>query len=157
MRRSEGSDLQSTVPQLRAYLGTFTGNLERGDSILLSIFEEIEREGQGRPNPIDLFQRAHKHAISPRQEQPEVVVGMFALTATPPPAEVSLDWNMAPFRAAFAKLSVNHREVLFLVEVAHLTYKEAAGVCGCAIGTIRSRLARARAKIYAHLDPIGEW
>jgi RNA polymerase sigma-70 factor (ECF subfamily) len=43
-------------------------------------------------------------------------------------------WQMAP----------NHREILMLVGALGLEYEEAAKVIGCAVGTVRSRLSRAR-------------
>jgi len=48
------------------------------------------------------------------------------------------------FRRAFWELSDDHREVLILVGASGLSYEEAAEVCNCAIGTIKSRVSRAR-------------
>ena len=53
--------------------------------------------------------------------------------------------ELPDFKRAFAALSPSHREVLGLIVIQELTYKEAATVCGCAVGTLRSRLSRARA------------
>ena len=50
-------------------------------------------------------------------------------------------------QGAMRQLSHEHREVLILVGAAGLTYEEAAEVCGCALGTIKSRVNRARAKL----------
>ncbi|EYD76941.1 RNA polymerase, sigma-24 subunit, ECF subfamily [Rubellimicrobium mesophilum DSM 19309] len=44
-------------------------------------------------------------------------------------------------------LSPAHREILILVPVLGLGYEEAAEVCGCSVGTIKSRLSRARAAL----------
>jgi len=51
------------------------------------------------------------------------------------------------FRRAFWQLSDDHREVLILVGASGLSYEEAAEVCGCAIGTIKSRVSRARSEL----------
>jgi len=48
---------------------------------------------------------------------------------------------------AVQRLSPLRREALLLVVVHGLSYEEAAGVCGCAVGTIKSRVARARAEL----------
>lgn len=48
------------------------------------------------------------------------------------------------FQDAFWSLSEEHREVLTLVGATGLSYEEAAKICGCAVGTIKSRLSRAR-------------
>lgn len=46
-----------------------------------------------------------------------------------------------------ARLSPERRTVFFLTQVLGLSYEEAAEVCACPVGTIRSRLARARADL----------
>lgn len=53
---------------------------------------------------------------------------------------------------AFWKLSPPHREILMLVGAMGLGYDEAAKVIGCAVGTVRSRLSRARAELQTTLD-----
>jgi hypothetical protein len=49
------------------------------------------------------------------------------------------------------RLSAEHREVLTL-SVSGLFYDEAAAVCGCAVGTMRSRTSRARNRLAQTLD-----
>jgi RNA polymerase sigma factor (sigma-70 family) len=51
--------------------------------------------------------------------------------------------------AALAGLSRGHREVLLLIAWADLTYEETAQALGTSVGTVRSRLHRARKKIRA--------
>ena len=55
--------------------------------------------------------------------------------------------------AAIAALPVEYREALVLVELQGLTYAETAGVLECPVGTVRSRLYRARAMLTATLGP----
>jgi RNA polymerase sigma-70 factor (ECF subfamily) len=50
-------------------------------------------------------------------------------------------------RAALLQLPHEHREALILVGGAGLTYQEAAEICGCALGTIKSRVNRGRARL----------
>lgn len=49
---------------------------------------------------------------------------------------------------AVEQLSPLRREALILVAVHGLSYEEAAAVCDCAVGTIKSRVARARAELH---------
>lgn len=56
---------------------------------------------------------------------------------------------------ALAALSPDHREVIVLREVEGLEYEEMAAVLGCRLGTVKSRLARARAALLARLA--GVW
>lgn len=55
--------------------------------------------------------------------------------------------DLADFRAALAQLPEDQREVLILVGASGLSYEEAAEICGVAIGTIKSRMNRARTRL----------
>ena len=48
---------------------------------------------------------------------------------------------------ALAKLPVDQREALILIVAEGLSYEEAAQVCGVAVGTVKSRVARARERL----------
>ncbi len=54
---------------------------------------------------------------------------------------------------AVLSLPAHYREVLVLCELQDMSYAEAAGVLGCAIGTVRSRLNRARTMLTEKLRP----
>ena len=54
-------------------------------------------------------------------------------------------------RQSLAALAPHYRDVLILCELSELTYAEAAQVCGIEIGTVRSRLSRARAQFAQRL------
>jgi RNA polymerase sigma-70 factor (ECF subfamily) len=54
-------------------------------------------------------------------------------------------------RRAVAALAPHYRDVLILCELSELSYAEAAQVCGIDIGTVRSRLSRARAQLAQRL------
>ena len=56
-------------------------------------------------------------------------------------------------RRALATLAPHYRDVLILCELSELSYAEAAQVCGIDIGTVRSRLSRARAQLAQRLAP----
>ena len=55
--------------------------------------------------------------------------------------------QMKDFTAAFAELNVEQREALLLVGASGFSYEEAADMCGVAVGTIKSRIGRARQKL----------
>jgi RNA polymerase sigma-70 factor (ECF subfamily) len=56
-------------------------------------------------------------------------------------------------RRAVAAIAPHYRDVLILCELSELSYAETAQVCGIDIGTVRSRLSRARAQLARHLAP----
>lgn len=60
--------------------------------------------------------------------------------------------ELLAMRDALAKLSSARREALMLVGAAGMSYEEAAEVCGCAVGTIKSRVSRARTELQRLLD-----
>lgn len=71
-------------------------------------------------------------------------------------AEVqSLNLELDDLRRALALLSDEHREALVLVGAAGLSYEEAAEIIGCPVGTIKSRVSRARLALSKHLDSEG--
>ena len=65
--------------------------------------------------------------------------------ATPPNQESAVD--MSDFLVALSKLAPEHRDVLLMVGASGLSYEETAEICGVAVGTIKSRLNRARARL----------
>src|SRR5579883_2791964 len=63
--------------------------------------------------------------------------------------------ELADFRKALAKLPPEQREALTMIGATGLSYEEAAEICGVAIGTIKSRLNRARTKLAELLSAEG--
>lgn len=55
--------------------------------------------------------------------------------------------HLADMQAALNKISSERREAILLVGASGFTYEEAAEICGCAVGTVKSRVARARADL----------
>lgn len=55
--------------------------------------------------------------------------------------------DLADFRAALERLPHDQREALVLVGAEGFSYEEAAQICGCAVGTIKSRVNRARNRL----------
>jgi RNA polymerase sigma-70 factor (ECF subfamily) len=72
-----------------------------------------------------------------------------------PATDATQEWSIRgeEVRHAINRLPPHHREVLVLIGVLGVSYGEAASICDCAIGTIKSRLNRARAGI---LEILGE-
>jgi RNA polymerase sigma-70 factor (ECF subfamily) len=62
---------------------------------------------------------------------------------------------IARVRQATLTLPANYREVVVLCDLQEMSYDEAAAVIGCAVGTVRSRLHRARALLSGKLRELG--
>ena len=74
--------------------------------------------------------------------------------AVHPPQHGSMD--LQDMKRALAKLPDDQREAIILVGASGLSYEEAAEVCGCAIGTVKSRVSRARTALQDILQIAGE-
>jgi RNA polymerase sigma-70 factor (ECF subfamily) len=70
---------------------------------------------------------------------------MAANLATHPEQPGHLD--MVDFREALNQLAPDQREALILVGASGFSYDEAAEICGCAVGTVKSRVNRARTRL----------
>lgn len=66
-------------------------------------------------------------------------------------ADSELDWQEAEVGQALDKLPESFRSVVLLVDMEGLNYEEAAGVLNCPVGTVRSRLFRARKILFIEL------
>ena len=76
------------------------------------------------------------------------------------PPEQSGRLDFQDLRRALAKLPVEQREAVLLVGAEGLSYVEAASICGVAVGTIKSRVNRARTRLadlmaVQHAEDIG--
>ena len=70
-------------------------------------------------------------------------VSAFA-TSSDPAETISRAQATRQLRSAILRLPVRYREMIVLCELNGLSYEEAAAIAGCPIGTVRSRLSRAR-------------
>jgi len=61
--------------------------------------------------------------------------------------------DLVDIELLLADLSPERREALVLTQVLGLSYQEAAAICGCPIGTVRSRVARGREDLLAATRP----
>ncbi len=56
-------------------------------------------------------------------------------------------WNSRSFAPLSPNFRSDQREALILVGASGFSYEEAANICGCAVGTIKSRVNRARTRL----------
>ena len=72
--------------------------------------------------------------------------------AAPPLDRLVREEELDSLRSAIQSLPLNYREVVVLCDMEELSYEEAALRLGCAVGTVRSRLHRARAILLAKMQ-----
>lgn len=60
--------------------------------------------------------------------------------------------DLEDLQRGLSKLPPEQREAIMLIGASGCSYEEAASICGCAVGTIKSRVSRARRSLLAHLE-----
>jgi RNA polymerase sigma-70 factor (ECF subfamily) len=78
----------------------------------------------------------------------------IADSAPAPLQRLLADETSEEVRCALHKIAAHYREVLILYEMHELSYVEIAQICDIDIGTVRSRLSRARSKLTVLLSPL---
>lgn len=146
-RPEDASDLvQETF--LRAYR-TFANFTEGTNAkawlftILYSIFINKYRKEQREPDTISLDER--EETFEQTLANPDWEASFSALV------DSELNWVEPEVRQALGQLPENFRTAILLVDVEGLTYEEAAAVITCPVGTLRSRLFRARRVLFVAL------
>jgi RNA polymerase sigma-70 factor (ECF subfamily) len=146
------------VPRLRAFAISFTGNRDRADDLvqdtLLRAWSNLDKFERGTNLEAWLFTILRNLVHSEyrkRKHEVEDVDGFYAARLkTHPDQQAHLDYE--DFRTALAKLQPDQREALLLVGAHGMSYEEAAQVTGVALGTIKSRVNRARNRLGELLD-----
>ena len=151
-------DLLASIPNLRAFAVSLAGNSERADDLvqetLMKAWAKFDTFQEGTNLRAWLFTILRNNLYSEhrkRRREVEDVDGIYAGTLVAAPEQQGhLDFE--DFRRALAQLPLDQREALILVGAQGFSYEEAANVCGCAVGTIKSRVNRARARLAALLS-----
>lgn len=140
--------------RLFAYAAHITGNLNLAEDVvqesLVAVWQGARRfRGEGRVVAWLLSIVHHKALNAVRGRSPVALVQVEKIVdESPSPDErVVLSERRKLLRAGLARLSLEHRTVLELVFYQGLSQNEAAQICNCPVGTIKSRLSYAKAKL----------
>ena len=151
-------EMLDAIPHLRAFAISLTGNITYADDLvqtaLLRGLEHIDKYQPGTNMQAWLFTilRNQFYTDCRRKgrevEDPEgLMAGNLAIM---PEQGAWLDFT--DMLAALARLSVEQREALLLVAAEGVSYEDAAQICGTNIGTIKSRINRARTRLAELMD-----
>jgi len=99
--------------------------------------------------------RGREDATDPADLQDDARLAEASIDHDTPLERVLKSEAAEEVRRALAAIAPHYRDVLILCELSELTYAEAAQVCGIDIGTVRSRLSRARAQLAQRLSHYG--
>lgn len=143
--------LLGAIPALRAFAHSLADDEERGDALvqdtLLRAWTASDGADGGDATPW-LFTILRARFYAERRRGPGPAGGAGARRAPPEGRTEAL-----PLREALRRLPDAQREALILVGGQRFTYGEAAAICGVAVGTLKSRVSRARARLAAELEP----
>ncbi len=154
-------ELLATLPHLRAFARGLCGRPDVADDLVqetaIKAWTARERFNEGTNMRAWTFVILRNHFRSElrrgrREGEYDEAVAERVLVA-PPSQEGPL--HLDDMQRALQKLPAERREALLLVGAGGFSYEEAAEICGCAIGTMKSRVARGRAALAVLLDDEG--
>ena len=147
------SQMLQALPHLRAFAISLTGDLVRADDLvqetILRGLTSLDRFEPGTNMRSWLFTILRNLFLSERKRrrrEVEDVDGAFS-SRVPVLPEQGARLDMQDLQAALAKLTPEQREALLLIAAQGLSYEETAQICGTNIGTIKSRINRARTRL----------
>lgn len=152
------SDLLELIPFLRAFARSLCGNQETADDLaqetLVKAWQARDMFAPGTNLKAWLFTILRNQFYSDRrrawrqapwdQEAAERIPGSAG--------EQSWAAELSDTARALSCLSDEQREALILVGAGGFSYEDAAHICNCAVGTVKSRVARARKSLIAILE-----
>ena len=143
----------ATLPSLRAFAISLTGNRDAADDLvqdaILRAWTNLDKFEPGSSMTAWLFTILRNAFYSEYRKSRREVDDPDGLHAgrlgTPPNQSYTCEYQ--ELLEALAKLSPGQREALILIGAQGMTYDEAAHVSGVPSGTMKSRVARARARL----------
>lgn len=147
----------AAVPSLRAFAISLSGNVDRADDLvqgtLVRAIANID-SFQPRTNMLawlfTILRNQFRSEYRKRRREVEDEDGSYLDSLTSAPEQHGR-LELKELIAALAKLPLGQREALVLVGASGFSYDEAAAICGTPVGTIKSRVNRARALLAEEL------
>jgi len=152
------AEMVQLVPQLHTFARSLCRDGVHADDLvqeaLLRAIDNIERFKPGTNLKAWLFtivRNEHYSQLRRRKfEAHDISSDVLPEPSVPPDHDGELE--LRDLNRALAMLSAGQRAALILVSASGFSYEEAAAICGCAVGTIKSRVARARTSLLAMLE-----
>ncbi|HJU15454.1 MAG TPA: RNA polymerase sigma factor [Stellaceae bacterium] len=159
MNRRFSDQLVAVLPRLRRFARGLTGSVVDADDLVQAAcerallrqhqFEEGTRFDSWMFRIVQTIWIDQIRAREVRKEGEEIAEERLGSDA--PVRRIEARLGLDEVRRAVGRLSPDQRTVLLLVTVDGLSYKEAAQAIGIPVGTVMSRLARARVALHMQL------
>jgi RNA polymerase sigma factor (sigma-70 family) len=159
MTPEDARAIEQLIPNLRRYARALVRDPDLADDLVQDCLERaISRFHYFEPGTnlrgwlfTILLNIVRSHTRSAKWRNQALPLDDLNSRATVPCSqEVSL--TMRDLQRAFDQLAPSFREVIMIVAVEGLSYEEAAGIIGTPVGTVRSRLSRARSQLREALE-----
>jgi len=151
-------ELVAQIGSLRAFAVSLCGDRERADDLvqetLYKAWNHLDSFKEGTNLKAWLFTILRNTFFSERRKRKREVEdadGSLAARLSSRPEQHG-HMDMKDFQEALSELPDDQREALILVGAAGFSYEEAAEISGCAVGTIKSRVNRARNRLVETLE-----
>ncbi|MBK1717238.1 RNA polymerase sigma factor [Thiocystis violacea] len=147
-----GELLATQIPRLRRYARALTRNVQAADDLVQDCLERAWRKGHLWEHGTDLrawlFTLMHNvHINALKRRQPETEPMVHSDYPDPRPIAPDAGLHLRDLEQGLARLTPEQREVLLLVCLEEMRYEQVASVLGVPIGTVMSRLHRARERL----------
>jgi RNA polymerase sigma-70 factor (ECF subfamily) len=150
------------IPSLRSFARVLCGNRDMADDLaqeaMTRAWAARERFALGTNFRAWMFMILRNQFYSTIRKNSRISAwdpeAAERLLITPATQHVGID--LGDVEKALGRLPVEQREVLMLVAAEQMTYEEAAEVTGCALGTVKSRIARGRVALTRMINGGGE-
>lgn len=146
-------ELTEVVPHLRAFARGLCGRPDLADDLvqeaLLKAWAAQDRFEPGtsmRAWTFVILRNAYLTDMRRNRFRGEYDEGVAERILTAPAGQEE-PIHLSDLHRALLTLPAERREALLLVGAGGFSYEEAAAICGCAVGTIKSRVGRARAAL----------
>lgn len=143
----------AAVPSLRGFAITLCGNVDRADDFVQeTLLRAIASIHSFQPGTnltawmVTILRNLFRSDYRKRRREVEDPDGGHVESLKSPPEQYSR-MEFEEFRRALAQLPSDQREALLLVGASGFSYEEAAAICEIAVGTIKSRVHRARLRL----------
>ncbi|MFN3352657.1 MAG: sigma-70 family RNA polymerase sigma factor [Brevundimonas sp.] len=152
------NDVVALIPSLRAFAWSLSRNASDADDLvqeaLIKAWSNRDKFIPGTNMRAWLFtilRNTWYTTVGKRKREVRDEDGHYAETLVALPNQ---EWSceLSALQAALNDLPPDHREAIVMVGAAGLSYEEAAEISGCALGTIKSRVNRARNRLARALD-----
>lgn len=145
--------LIAEIPSLRAFAISLCGDADRADDLvqetLVKAWAAFHSFTEGTSLRGWLFTILRNAFFSQYRKRKREVQDVDGIAASKLVTQPEQPWHMDldDFKTALEKLPPDQREALVLIGASGFSYEEAAEICGCAVGTIKSRVNRARNRL----------